>query len=152
MPARCCFFLIATPSLLTFYTKLPFLPLLAAILLLFRYLHIWIFSHILKSEYVSETNPGVTCVSIILINNEGLTCYHSCVYVWVGRWVWVWVCLCMCLHECGGQRTTSKIDSLFAPHGSQRLNSGPQAWQRAPLPTEPSCQGCHHPSRRYFGT
>lgn len=38
------------------------------------------------------------------------------------------------------RRQLSEVGSPLLPCKTQGLNSGPEAWQQAPLPTKPSCQ------------
>lgn len=58
--------------------------------------------------------------------------------------------VCACNHVCAcvhlghdsheGQGQVVRAASLLLPYGYQRLNSGSQVWQQAPLPIRPSCQ------------
>lgn len=48
-------------------------------------------------------------------------------------------CVCYTLESVASQRTTGK-NWFTIPHGFQGLNSGRQAWQKAPLLADSSCQ------------
>lgn len=71
------------------------------------------------------------------------------------------VCMCVNMYvpqcTCRGQGTSFGVGSLLPHWRCQELNSGPQVWQQAPLPSEPPRQPLHkwslqenvrHPNKR----